>query len=187
MVMMIEGLAPGLRSLSCLLFSATFSGFLFSSQQGLRTATAGLVRRASTRLSRRSTRRFPYGETPLTPVPAAAVAALNPHPASVSTFRGATPRREVTFELEPVQLPSSVRQREPVYDPVPPPRPIRSLKKAEEQETKATAVVEPRATTGGLDQGRDIVKKAAVPPLPPLPIKPIADSKSLNYLLNSLN
>jgi hypothetical protein len=76
-----------------------------------------------------------------------------------------------------------------VYDPVPPPRPIRSLKKAEDQETKATAVVEPRAATEGLDQGGDVVKKAVVPPPPPLPIKPIADSKPFDswILLNSLD
>jgi hypothetical protein len=63
-----------------------------------------------------------------------------------------------------------------VYDPVPPPRPIRDLKKAGDQETKATAVVEPRAMAGEPDKDKGVAVKAAVPPPPPLPIKPIADS-----------
>jgi hypothetical protein len=110
-----------------------------------------------------------------------AATALNPR-APLSSFRASPPRREVALEMVPVAVPvPGVPRRDPVYDPVPPPRPL----KPEEDKVDLAGVHQNTVTAWERD-AKDKVKKALQevgqdvtvkpPPPPPLPTRNIADS-----------
>ncbi len=101
---------------------------------------------------------LPQRETSIASV--AAATALNPRP-PLSTFSSPA-KREVALEMVPVAAPD-VPCREPIYDPVPPPRPL----KPEEDK--------PVKNTGG--------KACGIPPPPPMPSKEILDSTLFCFFL----
>ncbi len=150
------------------------------------TGVTGVVRRASWRRSRVATERpswLPARETDV--AAAAAASALNPR-APLASFRSTPPKREVVLEMSPVTVPvPAVPQVEPVYDPVPQPRPLKPDEDKAVKDNKANVCQGPEAGQAAMGTAayvlQDLTDGVAVkpPPPPPLPIRGISDSTLL--------
>jgi hypothetical protein len=127
---------------------------------------------------------LPAMETDVTA--AAPASAFNPR-APLTLFRSTPPKREVVLEMSPVTVPvPAVPWVEPVYDPVPQPRPLKPDEDKAVKDNKAGKAFQgPDAGQAAMGTAAHVLQdlmdgmEVKPPPPPPLPTRGISDSTLL--------